>query len=130
MQTKEVLEKTNSADFDVCDNVYDVMYTFCWDKEMFAAVEEYNIFCKELFKKTEVENFVSTDHVCLKLTDMIRANKSLFEEYMKNNWRCQYEEKDDFEYEWCKELLLFTCGYASESQYKSLREEVLEKIPV
>lgn len=127
MKFYEVLEKTDSADFDVCDSVYDVMYTFCWDKEMFTAVEEYNIFCKELFKKTEVENFVSTSHVCLKLTDMIKTNKSLFEEYMKKYWRNQYEE-DDFEYEWCKELLLFTCGYASESQYKSLREEVLEKI--
>ena len=29
MKFYEVLEKTNSADFDVCDNVYDVMYTFC-----------------------------------------------------------------------------------------------------
>ena len=94
---------------------------------MFAAVEEYNIFCKELFKKTEVENFVSTDQVCLKLTDMIKTNKSLCEEYMKKYWQNQYEEEDDFEYEWCKELL-FTCGYVSESQYKSLREEVLEKI--
>ena len=114
MKFYEVLEKTNSADFDVCDNVYDVMYTFCWDKEMFSTVEEYNMFCKELFKRTEVENFVSTDHVCLKLTDMIKTNKSLFEEYMKK---------------YCKELLLFTCGYATDSQYQTLREEVLEKIP-
>jgi len=129
MKFYEVLEKTNSADFDVCDNVYDVMYTFCWDKEMFSTVEEYNVFCKELFKRTEVENFVSTDHVCLKLTDMIKTNKSLFEEYMKKYWQNQYEEEDDFEYEWCKELLLFTCGYAADSQYQTLREEVLEKIP-
>jgi len=130
MNFYEVLEKTDSADFDVCDNVYDILYTFCWDKEMFSTVEEYNTFCKELFKRTEVEKFISSNHVCLKLTDMIKANVGLFKQYMIDHWRFQYDDESDFEYEWCKELLLFTCGYGSEGQYRSLREEVLEKISV
>lgn len=127
MKFYEILEVTKDGDFDLCDNVYDIMYTFCWDRKMFETVEEYNLFCKELFKKIEVDNVIETNHVSLRFTDFIQKNKELLTEYMKNNWQRQYAEDDDFEYEWCKEFMLFFCGYATDSQYRSLREEVLEK---
>ena len=90
--------------------------------------ENYYKFIFALLRAVEVVSF-DRDNVICDWSGLVKNNMTIFREFSKKCWICQYEDDDEeFIYQWIRELHYYYAGYVGESTYKAFRKDVLEKI--
>lgn len=108
---------------DTCDTIYDCIVTVDFYEEN-EKNDFHEKFCIELQKKVEFVKFFNGAfaNAVVDWTGFIKNNKSVFEKYVKENWRQdkQYvlESEEDFYCEWIEQIHLLCSGYGSDATYK------------
>lgn len=118
-------------DFDIGDKTYDITVTCCQSSDFAQAlkdyeagrkVEYYSLFNAQLFSKVQMVS--GGDHPVADWAKLIEDNTEVFKEFARKHWIADYADKDEFIYEWIKELDSYIAGYVSESFYKVICEEL------
>lgn len=108
-----------TKDYDVYDETYDL--GTCFEEiYMYNNDEPLYVFTKKLASKLEVVRFTSNDTLIVDFTKLINNNKPLFVDFMKKYWGTTYEDNEDFECEWIKELCYYVNGYVSNNIYTKM----------
>ena len=112
--------KISDNDYDAYDDVYDISVTTCRIYED-DNNDDYDNFCIDIMKKVDVVKVTSDITMICKWSDLIERNLEKFKAFTSENWEDQYEDdKDEFIYQWIKEIHLYMAGYVSEDYYKTL----------
>lgn len=125
MTVYEYLKMTN-GDYDTYDTEFDTCVT-CVDCSDSENEDNYYRFYSGIQKLVNVIE-IKKDILIANWSEMIRKNKVILEEFMKERWIKQYEDEEDFIYEWIREFHLWGAGYASESTYKDFVENYMSKM--
>lgn len=106
--------------FDVFDKEYD--YGTCFEEiSMYSNdTEPVLVFTYKLASKLEVVRITSNNILIVDFTKLINDNKPLFVDFMNKHWNITYEDNEDFEYAWIKELCGYVNGYTSDIIYKKM----------
>ena len=108
-------------DLDTSDVLFDAVVTCCLIdtaefKEAIGTSDEYYYrFCKYIYDNVFVSD-MSLD-LC-DYTGFVQRHREALKGFMRENWKTQYEDENDFIYEWIKEIHSWLAGYVSESTYK------------
>lgn len=120
--------KRTEGSYDTYDTVYDGVVTVDWIDE---ETDFYSKFCNGIMKLVEFVNQVphSSCEIVCRWTDMITRNIEVFKEFTDKFWTNKYEDdKDEFIYQWIKEIHYWVAGYVSESTYKDFVENYLPRM--
>ena len=122
--------KVADNDYDTYDNVYDGVVTVCsFDKEDEQSEEYYEKFRIGIMKFVEVVRGVSDYELVCKWSDVIERNFDIFTEFAEAHWNNQYEDdRDEFIYQWIKEIHYYIAGYVGESTYKDFVENYMTRM--
>ena len=115
--------KMSECDYDTFDVAYDAEVTVCHVEE---ENDEYDKFCNGIMKKVNVIK-VNDSNLIVDWSELITNNIDKFKEFTSKHWyeSCQYEnDKDEFIYQWIKEIHYYMAGYVSEDFYLTLNELV------
>ena len=108
----------NNGDYDCYDTVFDKCVTICFETPDGAETEPYDKYCNTLFKLVDFVKPVNDYILIVDWYGFIKRNYDNFKEYANLFWiRGNHDDKDDFIYEWIKELGLYIAGYADDEQY-------------
>lgn len=118
--------KMMECSYDVYDDEFDNCIT-CEDCEGNEDKDNYFRFYVGLQKLANVVK-ADKDYPIADWGAMIRHNKPILEEYMKENWIRQYKDEDDFVWEWINEFQAWGAGYVSESTYEDFVKNYMSRM--
>lgn len=111
-------------DYDVADTVFDITVCCCaMDESDIISDEPYDKFCVALYNKVKINKRETEKYgkPIASWTGFIEKNRKLFEDFMHENWICDYKY-DNFCYEWIKEFHMLLAGYGTDSVYEQYVE--------
>lgn len=106
------------GDYDINDSELDTSVTVVYIEES-DDNDTHEQFCIELLKKVKLNSFTNN---CVEAdwSALIRENKELFTQFMKENWKQQYTDEEEFIYQWIKEIHLYLAGYTYDDMYAKM----------
>lgn len=122
MKIKEYLD-TLPCDIDTYDKVFDAVVTCCQiSDEEFKEEEKGNFkyyyrFIKYIYENVDV---IDPKYAICNWAGFVEKNIDVFQKFMEEHWIHCYTDKDDFIYQWIKEIHLWLAGYSYENNYKCL----------
>lgn len=134
MNLYEYLKANNEDDIDTYDTAFDTSVCVCVDLNPIKP-DNYDRFCLALIKRVKFveahNNSLTCDWYSL-INDNLEVFKQITKDYWVTDysyWVTDYSDKDDFIYEWIKELNSYLAGYVDEKFYGVLVKR-LEQIPL
>ena len=117
-------------DYDTYDDVYDAIVTVCaFDEEDEKSDEYYEKFRIGIMKFVEVVRGTADKGLLCKWSDMIERNFDLFKAFTYKHWKTWYDDdRDEFIYQWVKEIHYYIAGYVSENTYKDFVKNYMNRM--
>lgn len=127
MKIKEYLD-IRQNDVDTFDKTFEVIVTCCHitDEEFEEEINDaensfrnYFRFIKYIYENVDV---VNTKNIICDWAGFVKEHYNALYKFMEEHWMHCYENKDDFIYQWIKEIHYYLAGYTTEENYNYILE--------
>jgi len=116
----------SNMDYDVWDNTIDACVTVSLPDVLLSNADYYDKFICEIcrfVKPISINDEKNT--IIADWYGFIERNYDKFKDFTKIYWNMDFKEKDEFIYQWIKELHFYFGGYVPDDFYKTLYEFAL-----
>lgn len=116
MKLYDFMEVTQQ-DYDCYDTEQDISVTVCWIDDIES---DYDKFCVELLKKVDIVKRTNDYTMVCDWSKVIKDNYDKFKAFTATEWKTDYEDRNEFIYQWIKELHYYVAGEMPEDYYGTL----------
>lgn len=127
---KDIKDTDLDGDFDVGDNIFDVVVCCCSPdfEDLDNSNDPYDKFTKYIYDNVKIATAKpDKDFVVADWTGFVNENFDKLKEFSRQCWRGDYDNKDDFTYEWIKEIHAWLAGYVGDGNYKDFMKVVADE---